>query len=50
MAPYLMTGGRWGYRMGNAQIYDSMLHDGLNELRVRSSCLRGISCFDLREP
>ena len=31
MAPYLMTGGRWGYRMGNAQIYDSMLHDGLND-------------------
>jgi acetyl-CoA C-acetyltransferase len=31
MAPYLMTAGRWGYRMGNAQIYDSMLHDGLND-------------------
>lgn len=31
MAPYLMTGGRWGYRMGHAQIYDSMLHDGLND-------------------
>jgi acetyl-CoA C-acetyltransferase len=25
MAPYLMSGGRWGYRMGDAQIYDSML-------------------------
>ncbi|MGB5651189.1 MAG: beta-ketoacyl synthase N-terminal-like domain-containing protein, partial [Sedimenticolaceae bacterium] len=24
-APYLMEGGRWGYRMGDAQIYDSML-------------------------
>src|SRR5690349_21053873 len=21
-APYLMTGGRWGYRMGHAEIYD----------------------------
>ena len=30
-APYLMYGGRWGYRMGNAQIYDAMLHDGLND-------------------
>ncbi len=28
---YLMSGGRWGYRMGDAQIYDSMLHDGLND-------------------
>lgn len=31
LAPYLMYGGRWGYRMGNAQIYDAMLHDGLND-------------------
>lgn len=31
MAPYLMAGGRWGYRMGDAQIYDSMLRDGLND-------------------
>ncbi len=31
MCPYLMTGGRWGYRMGHAQIYDSMLFDGLND-------------------
>mgnify|MGYP000194529956 FL=1 len=30
-APYLMAGGRWGYRMGNAEIYDSMLFDGLND-------------------
>ncbi len=29
--PYLVYGGRWGYRMGNAQIYDAMLHDGLND-------------------
>ncbi|RQH03833.1 thiolase family protein [Paraburkholderia dinghuensis] len=28
-APYLLDGGRWGYRMGNAQIHDSMLRDGL---------------------
>ena len=31
MTPYLMGGGRWGYRMGDAQIYDSMLRDGLND-------------------
>ena len=30
-APYVMAGGRWGYRMGDAQIYDSMLRDGLND-------------------
>src|SRR6266404_1522941 len=30
-APYLMAGGRWGYRMGDAQVYDSMLRDGLND-------------------
>jgi acetyl-CoA C-acetyltransferase len=30
-APYLMYGGRWGYRMGTAQIYDAMLQDGLND-------------------
>src|SRR3546814_8330363 len=26
-----MTGGRWGYRMGDAAIIDSMLRDGLND-------------------
>jgi acetyl-CoA C-acetyltransferase len=31
MAPYLVTDGRWGYRMGNGQLYDSMLYDGLND-------------------
>jgi acetyl-CoA C-acetyltransferase len=31
LAPYLVGGGRWGYRMGDAQIYDSMLRDGLND-------------------
>ena len=31
MAPYLVSNGRWGYRMGNGQLYDSMLHDGLND-------------------
>jgi len=30
-APYLVPGGRWGYRMGDGQIHDSMLRDGLND-------------------
>lgn len=30
-APYLVQKGRWGYRMGDAQMCDSMLHDGLND-------------------
>ena len=28
-APFLMRGARWGYRMGNAEIVDSMLVEGL---------------------
>ncbi len=30
-APYLVPGGRWGYRMGDAQMLDSMLRDGLHD-------------------
>jgi acetyl-CoA C-acetyltransferase len=30
-APYLLACGRWGYRMGDGQIFDSMLRDGLND-------------------
>ena len=30
-APYLIPSGRWGQRMGDAEIYDSMLRDGLND-------------------
>jgi acetyl-CoA C-acetyltransferase len=30
-APYLMGSGRWGYRLGDAQIFDAMLMDGLND-------------------
>ncbi|AYD39196.1 acetyl-CoA C-acetyltransferase [Clostridium fermenticellae] len=28
-APYILTGARWGYRMGESKIYDHMLADGL---------------------
>jgi acetyl-CoA C-acetyltransferase len=30
-APYLVQRARWGYRMGDGQLYDSMLRDGLND-------------------
>lgn len=30
-APYLLPDGRWGHRLGAAQIYDSMLIDGLED-------------------
>jgi acetyl-CoA C-acetyltransferase len=28
-APFILKGARWGYRMGNAEIMDSMIHEGL---------------------
>jgi acetyl-CoA C-acetyltransferase len=31
LAPYLVPGARWGIRMGDARILDSMLLDGLND-------------------
>lgn len=30
-SPYLAQGGRWGYRLGDGQLFDSMLRDGLND-------------------
>jgi acetyl-CoA C-acetyltransferase len=30
-APYLVERGRWGYRLGDGQLYDSVLRDGLND-------------------
>ena len=30
-APYLIKNGRWGYRMGDAPMFDAMLMDGLND-------------------
>ncbi|MCH8503353.1 MAG: acetyl-CoA C-acetyltransferase [Ectothiorhodospiraceae bacterium] len=30
-APYLLEKARWGYRMGDAKMVDSMLYDGLND-------------------
>ncbi len=31
LAPYLLPRARWGYRMGDGQLYDSVLRDGLND-------------------
>ena len=30
-APYLVPAGRWGHRMGDGQLLDAMLRDGLND-------------------
>jgi hypothetical protein len=30
-APYVIARGRWGHRMGNGVLYDSVLRDGLND-------------------
>jgi acetyl-CoA C-acetyltransferase len=30
-APFLIARGRWGYRMGDGTLYDSVLRDGLND-------------------
>ena len=30
-APYLVGRGRWGYRLGDGQLYDSVLRDGLDD-------------------
>ena len=31
LAPYLVARGRWGYRLGDGQLYDTVLRDGLND-------------------
>src|SRR5271154_323500 len=31
LAPYLVARGRWGYRLGDDQLHDSALRDGLND-------------------
>ncbi|SES82883.1 acetyl-CoA C-acetyltransferase [Anaerobranca gottschalkii] len=30
-APYLLPNARWGYKMGEAKVLDSMIHDGLTD-------------------
>jgi acetyl-CoA C-acetyltransferase len=44
-APYLLDGARWGYRMGNADVIDSMLHEGLT--CSINSCHMGITAEEV---
>ena len=44
-APYLLKGARWGYRMGNAEVSDSMLHDGLT--CAIASCHMGLTAEEI---
>jgi len=44
-APYLLSGARWGYRMGNAEAVDSMLHEGLT--CAIASCHMGITAEEI---
>jgi acetyl-CoA C-acetyltransferase len=44
-APYLLKGARWGYRMGNAEVVDSMLHEGLT--CAMNACHMGITAEEV---
>jgi acetyl-CoA C-acetyltransferase len=44
-APYLLPGARWGYRMGNAETVDSMLHEGLT--CAMGNCHMGITAEEV---
>ena len=44
-APYLLKGARWGYRMGNGEVVDSMLLEGLT--CAMNSCHMGITAEEV---
>jgi acetyl-CoA C-acetyltransferase len=44
-APYLLAGARWGYRMGHAEVTDSMLRDGLT--CAIASCHMGVTAEEV---
>jgi len=44
-ATYLLKGARWGYRMGNAEAIDSMLHEGLT--CAIAACHMGITAEEV---
>jgi acetyl-CoA C-acetyltransferase len=44
-APYLLTGARWGYRMGNAEAIDSMVVEGLT--CAMNSCHMGMTAEEV---
>jgi acetyl-CoA C-acetyltransferase len=44
-APYILKGARWGYRMGNGEVVDSMLAEGLT--CTMSACHMGITAEEV---
>jgi acetyl-CoA C-acetyltransferase len=46
-APYLLKGARWGYRMGNGELIDSMLLEGLT--CAVNSCHMGMTAEEIAE-
>src|SRR5881396_849366 len=44
-APYLLKGARWGYRMGNAEVVDSMLLEGLTD--AMCGCHMGMTAEEI---
>jgi acetyl-CoA C-acetyltransferase len=46
-APYLLKQARWGYRMGHAEIVDSMIHEGLTDAMY--SCHMGMTAEEVAD-
>jgi acetyl-CoA C-acetyltransferase len=44
-APYLLRGARWGYRMGNGEVVDSMLLEGLTD--AMCTCHMGVTAEEI---
>ena len=44
-APYVLKGARWGYRMGHADAYDSMILDGLTD--AMNLCHMGLTAEEV---
>src|SRR5947207_3072505 len=44
-APYILKGARWGYRMGNGEVVDSMLAEGLT--CAMNACHMGITAEEV---
>ena len=45
-APYLLQGGRWGYRMGHGELRDALLVDGLT-CAMTDSCHMGVTAENI---
>src|SRR5205823_4072821 len=46
-APYLLRGARWGYRMGNGEVVDSMLLEGLTD--AMCACHMGMTAEEIAQ-